>query len=730
MSYNSEKENQEKSDNQPTAESPVDEKSDVQAKEHISPDRLAKEIKNKAMAQILSEFFDGQQQIVLNYVDNRSGGIFFNDSVSIKGDVIGRDQSKQIKDSAVNYSIDEKAVHIPSGELKKLSTVYVAPSLYNQAKKILEDKHLLIIHGQSHWGKWSSAIHLLFILYNQKIFEINPDIKIDELLKFQPDNGIGYIIDTLIPESAEKLKANVIKELSNKLKKIGSHLIITIDSNVYLIKDEINDYVLVWNEIPNRTEILKKHLNYYLVTDDQICDGFDLIKTETVQQVLQNFLLPGEIDRLAELLSRVVRKELSLEEALARFEAHAQQQVEMWFKTHSSIEQRTFMLSLAVLNGASYDDVLYADQQLHALIKPISAEKELKIIDSIFENTSSSRVKEARAQIKKGYVDTEFGRSPVDLIAFDNPSFQPIVLRYAWQEYDRLRELLLNWLYDLGLSIKFSIRARAAAAVGAISKYNFIQVREKVLLPWANHDDDRVRTSAALLLGIPAWESEFAAQVLGLLHHWSTLRNNWKLCWTAAAAYGGLVGLRFPDSALRDLFNIACSGDLRLFGVVNYGIINLFRFGRMASDYYFKVIDTLFDWVINQKNKIIAVFGLFIFLQLSLEDKIETNVSKELIPTILWIAQQSEEYKDKVASLWQNALNYKATRIFALDALRQWLSIADNNEQTYQSIEQIIVCLAVQGTGREKERLYFYLNRWTNDSKNRSKSASKILTKL
>ena len=48
-----------------------------------------------------------------------------------------------------------------------------------------------------------------------------------------------------------------------------------------------------------------------------------------------------------------------------------------------------------------------------------------------------------------------------------------------------------------------------------------------------------------------------SAASAGLLHHWASLKQNPRHLWTAAAAYAGLAGLRFPQQTLDDLARIA-----------------------------------------------------------------------------------------------------------------------------------------------------------------------------
>ena len=708
---------------------PEDSESEAPARRPASEEELVREIKDRDVARIVAELLRGQQ-IASVYIDSRSGGVFFGGETRITGDVVGRGQVKRATVPISGTLAETAAGRVLSEDLAKVRVVYVAPSPYDQAQRILTEKRVLILWGQAHWGKWSTALHLLSELHTEEILEIKPDVDLEGLRSSELESKQGYVIDTLAPDSAEKLSAFVLNRLSRRLKERHSHLVVTVDSRVSLVKEALSAYLVVWSEVPDRVQLLEKHLAWYLTDTDMLARAREQSQAETVQQLLGTHLLPGDIDRLAELLAEVVRGKLELEEALARFEARARQQVEAWFDTHTDLEERTFMLSLAVLNGANYQAVVEANGRLQSLIKPPPAEDESPVPDSVFGSTRSQRVKEACAHLAQGYEEAEFGRSPAEIIVLDNPTFQPAVLQYAWYEYDRLRRPLLDWLRDLGFHPSFDVRARAAAAAGELSKYNFGYVRGEVLLPWANHQNSRARTAAALALGIPAWEGEFAPQVLGLLHHWSTLRNNWRLCWTAAAAYGGLVGLRFPDTALRDLHTIAHAEDLRLFGVLNRSVASLFEAGRLVPDYYLKVLDALVAWTGDPKAKIVTLTGLLIFLELALEAKVEAEPEGGTWPALLWLVREDEIYREQIITLWRRALNTKSARKFALEALHQWLLTVDDDARLYPFIKQVTATLATQGTEREKERLRFHLYRWASHSKEGSESAAKTLAAL
>lgn len=695
----------------------------------LSESDLVKLIGDTDTSRVITELLHGQR-IALLYVDARSE-VFFSSEAHITGDVVGRRQVKQSLRSPIGAYSEVVAGHVPGEDLDKIRSVYVKPSLFDRAYQILREKKVLILWGQAHWGKRSTALHLLLCLQVERVLEIRPDVALDEILSFEVGDRQGYLVDTLAPDSAQKLNPSVISRLCQRFREKDSYLVITIDSRVPLSKMALSNNLVVWGELPGSTQLLEAHLSWYLADQDKLAQALELSKTEKVQSLLNTHPLPREVDNLAKLLVDIVHNELELDEALSRFKSGALLQVEEWFENHTELEERTFMISLAVLSGTSYQSVSSADERLQSLVKPPSVEGKLPPDTRLVFVARSERIKGARAHLSQGYEETEFGQSPVEVIELDNPSFQPAVLNYVWNEYDRLREPLIDWLRDLVVQANSpDVRVRVAAAVGELSKYNFGYIKETILLPWANHQDPRVRASAAFALGIPVWEGEFAPQVLGLLHYWSTLRNNWRLNWTAAAAYGGLVGLRFPDIALRDLCSIAQIKDLRLFAVLNRSVTNLFYAGRAEPEYYFKVLDALIDWTNPPVDKIVALTGLLIFLNLSLEIKIEAVAEAEGWPALLWLSQEDTGYRERVVLLWRRALNTKSARKPALETLKRLVQITDGDVRLYFPLEQILRELAQQGTDREKGRLLYYLNCWAMSPKEQSASAGRLLQAL
>ena len=675
------------------------------------------------------------------FIDARSGGAYFAGDAKVDGDVVGHSQSKRTA-SATSIRAKEIAGRVLSADIKKVRSVYVQTSNYSDAQKILYDKHILILRGDSHRGKKTTAIHLLLSLSKiEKIWEIDPTLGEEDLKTFQVDTKQAYLIDTLTPNSAGKLNSFILNNLGQKLKEQSSYLIITVDINTQLSQeDKLGQYVIQWMELPPNKEILlKNHLAWYL--ENQKPDTIHpLTQQESVKAILNNrMLLPVEVDRLAKLLAKVVRNELSFEQALACFSGQVKQQVETWFDQRQDLSQRAFIIALAVLSGSKYQAVINASQSLQHLIEPPSEEEETSNPTPTFKKKRSERLNEVSAHLTQGFENTEFGRSPVELVELDNPAFQPAILACIWNEYDFYRDKLLEWLYKLGFhpESEFKVRIKAAAAVGELSKYAFKDVLDRIIRPWANCSKQSVQKLVPLALSVPIFEGDLASQVLKLLHNWSRLKNNPHLRRTAIIAYGSYIGIRFPDIALRDLFKIAQSGDPNLLSATAESVTILFEAGKLVPNNYFLVLKTLQDWTSQPKDPFPHQLGLLIFWILMREARVPGASNQGYWPTLLRLAaQQDSVYIDIIIQLLRRSLNQKQLneieafplRKRTLEELHNWLQLVDDDTRLYPILGSILFKLVVQGDELEKLRILKKLKEWK--SAGHPKAASKILSKI
>ncbi|MCP2728355.1 nSTAND3 domain-containing NTPase [Limnofasciculus baicalensis] len=714
---------------------------------------------------------------IFNITDNRSGGAYFADQVDVVGDVVGVNQTKWNTGSTKHNFLNYVAGQISNEQITKISSVYIQPDSYAQAQRILKEKHILILWGDSKFGKRTTAIHLLLsVLQTEEIFVIDPSLQ--DFSSFPSETNQRY----LASDRSGKLNSYTLNGLSQQLKKQDSYLIITVDSLMRLSQDDLSEYIVKFHHLPTSEALLEKHLEWYLKDQVQLNSNYDPIQEDSVRELLTHKLLPGDIDKLAQLLAKVTINELDLEQALASFDVHVQEKVESWFGEHQNLTQRVFIIALAVLNGGAYQNVLKASQDLESVINPPpEKDKEKEDIsksEPLFNTPRSQLVKAVGAKLVQSSEETEFGNSPVERIEFDNDKWQFAVLSYMWQEYDRLREPLLEWLYKLGFHDNWDVRVRVAYAVGELSKYAFSFVCEKVLLPWGKSDQQYVRALVARSLISPVSEGNLAPQVLGLLNYWRTLDNRY-LSWTAIYAYWA-YGKFFPDIALRKLLEIATfeeesednqkSEELSwlFFNTAALAVDTLFWAGQ-----YFAVLETLQVWTANpqtkngltlfskilgvgdndksqnnfdppkdaENKKLTRIFGLFVFVFFICESKTSTDSYQKELPTLLWLiieeTRRSKEdtnteqvalYEDIITCLIQRVLNEKDAREAMLDTIKNWLDLVEENRQLYPVVGMLIFRLFEQGNQRERGRILHKLEQWTSLGK--SIAASKILLKI
>ncbi len=649
-----------------------------------------------------------ERRIAINYIDNRNSGILFNAGVNIEGDVVGRDQAKKGSTYRPKTQPSNAVNQILANDLAKIKAVYVQVKKYPTAYKALSDQNVIILRGATHIGKFTAALHMLNILHEHVIFELDPASNF-KAINLSKSFNQGFVIDTYTPEKVEDLTLFNLNRLSSQLMENNAHLVITVDNRVNLLNnEELKKYLFTWNEFPDINNTLKNHIEWYARDPIVQQSAINYCSRNDVQSILHPSIMPTDVDRLAQMLVDVAFEKYELGFALESYRTRTGELVDKWFEDNSDLRDRTLLVSAAVYTGASYQIVANAERELLSLLPKDEQSKPITL--DPFGSTRSRRLQNVGASLKLGFEETEFGRNPVEIVELNNPAMQSAILKYLWKEKDSLREVLIRWLSSAAIDSPYEVRMRAAAAVGELSKQDFRFILDEIIIPWSKHFNFSVRTAAAFALGIPAWESEMAPLVLGLLHHWCTLKNNWRLSWTAVAAYGGLVGIRFPDAALRDMYQIAKTGDIRLIDVLLQSFSNLFYVGEAEPEYRKKIIDTLADWA-EHPNDVAGVAGLFIFLYLA--DTVHTKTDNDGDAYLVLLDLLDDEtLGPKIIEMWRKSFNLKITRSAARSIMYKWVKVVEQDVRVYDKFRILAEKIASSKDEREAGRFVSYIRQW------------------
>ena len=470
---------------------------------------------------------------------------------------------------------------ISAAEVEQLQRLYVEPILFSIALARFRQDGLLILCGPRQTGKRAAALRLLGQITDGDgsplpLYELNPDQKLVDLRPNDLPGGAGLLLESPTGEALAGINAFQLTGLRDQLQpgeNDNGLIIITEKLPAAFPRDQrgvVLDWSLTWPGDPAqaRATVLERHLIEFGRTEPDLTDALDaavagLLAEERLLTRLRENLGPGELVDLALLLLPVLQGKRSLDEALARFGVQVQREVADWFATGShDLEMKILMVAAAVFNGALVEEVEAAEKNLLGRVRPPTQKKEEE--PPAFEDPFGSRfsrrgrLEAIQAELRDTPIPgTHYGDTSARALVLRNEAWQSAVLYHIWEDVTPLRQPLLAWLSEYSVSSSPRMRERAAAAVGALARHSFPHIEASLLREWAKSPFEGYRRSAAQVLGITIWDESQGAATSRLLHHWATMTGNVRFQWTAATAYAGLAGLRYPQQALADLQRVA-----------------------------------------------------------------------------------------------------------------------------------------------------------------------------
>jgi hypothetical protein len=662
---------------------------------------------------------DKQDKLAIIYNIGSVGGNFIGDKTRINGDV----SSHILRDGSLKYSDSNFSIPIPEDKIRKISSVYTKPSQYSSGENIITQDRILFLFGGVSIGKYTSSIHLL-LNFTTKIYSLSP---ITDLGDFKFSENTGYIYECVDKEKLNQLSSGnqfLVSSICQSLKEKSSYLIITFSGQVQQGISEIRHLAVQWSDdVPSQQEILEKHLDYNLAGKEElIIRSKQLIQEQCIQNLLQQRLKLSNINELAIKMLNILSGELTPEEVIEKLSFSIDRKVEQWFNDHQDINQRLLMITIAVFNGCEHRIIQEQTGKLKSLFEELAGEKSLNKVnlDQLGTKLSDS-LKTVYAHIDKtGIKNTHYGNIAIDRVVFDEEEFQSSVLAHVWQVYREYTPTLKKWLRESGFNKSVDVRSSTAKAVSTLSKYSFGEIEEDIIRPWLNHESVDSQWLAGITISCLSG-NDLDLTAKKLVHSWSKSSSG-KLRYASIAAYSGELGSMYPDSALDDLLAIARK-DLTLIDEITFSIINIFNSGELLS-----VLNTLKTWALknNRKEKIDSYLGIFAFSKLissrlSLYDMQHNNP-----PTLLWLSNKNEIYKDLTTNLLEKSLESTVFQKYIFEGILSWFKSLDNNPESelFDTMGSIVYNLCVCGGKRTEGRFFRKFNSWIITKQ--SQSAEKI----
>jgi hypothetical protein len=316
------------------------------------------------------------------------------------------------------------------------------------------------------------------------------------------------------------------------------------------------------------------------------------------------------------------------------------------------------------------------------------------------------------------------GTDDGEVLRYRSPLLRQAVLVHAWRELDGMRPKILEWLRKLAAHSDVEVRARAATSAGILAAGDFQHALHRYLLPWASSKAAAERHSAALALGFVGALAPYRERVWSLLRQWAAevrFGNRPRLAATVAVAMGGSLGTADPARAVRLLHGLVEDGDWDLLEYVAVSALQLVEEGAAEP-----VVKAFLEWTEPKDDSPTVVKTLTMFVFALREATLDGVDDEAGWPALL--AGAARHY-DELPELWGRALGCDPVRDLALDALREWLRIADRDPGAYPIVLDVIAGITDRSE-TDLERLEHHLEVWAEDADDPSEAAARVYDAL
>ncbi|GAA3449744.1 hypothetical protein [Dactylosporangium matsuzakiense] len=593
-------------------------------------------------------------------------------------------QAEQINFYAGEPSVVPMHGAVPGTVLRRLEECYVEPPAARRLLAALSSSPVQCLVGPPSHGRTTTALAVAVRHLRERRLKVDGNVDI-----LAAEQGLGAVTKKTVPDGkaliltlppdASAPDVAWFGAIAETFRDRGSFMIVISTqepAGAAVLRDELT----VRYEPPPVTAVFRRHLRRLgdaeadrISTLPEVRDAVRGCATPRTAALLAVEVLDNRNNGLPD--SELLSGEPSDHLASARKELR---ESELW--------DRILLVASTVMADLSAGSVTREAFRLAELHKPNDVQADGPKVEWF---TGPERWP---SSIKLGDASAEGAGRTVRL---SHPRLSVPLLRAIWEDHVGERDVLLPWLYGLGLHPHKRVRVKAAQAVAQLACYDFDVVMREVLQVWAIDGQFRSRESCALALEAlaVAADGRFAKRVRGQVRGWAG-SNSVALRATAVAVYGTFLGAQDPDEALSRIREIAGSKVFRgngqwraaeqaeagLANIVLRAVIDVFNAGAQE-----KVIHALAGWadIPAWRWRRAAARGLRELARLD---------GAGPWPLLVELSVVQDSTYDAVLRLWRNALEAKHRDEASWEALRRWLKQAQDlrNNDSAGSLRAVV----------------------------------------
>ncbi|MCK8434318.1 hypothetical protein G3I77_15185 [Streptomyces sp. D2-8] len=435
---------------------------------------------------------------------------------------------------------------LDAGEADAILAPYVKPACFEQAVLALERDAVVVLVGPPGSGKRSGAVALVDALADESEYVVlSPGRSLDDLAsgKVAFEKGVGYVLLDRTGEDSSQTADFDWRRVRDTVREHDAHLVVT---TVHPVDGAVVESVrhVPWH-LPDLTAVLRVRLARAGCAED------------TVERAAA--LMPGGC-RIAEVAAAAGRIAGggAPEEVWQDYGSSAAQPVRAWFLQERTPQEWAEVTTLAFVNGAGYRDFETCQERLEGWVAPAFPEP----VTEEEQSAAARRAVDRRLSLSRNALvaveDRKNGALTRTALVFPHPQYRQWALEELWTKrstpyWNGVRD----WLTELvaaqpGLGLQLSV----AQGLALLARPAFDEVADNYLHPWAGGTAGPAgQSTATLVLQCMCLDESLAATALGLARGWARSYDP-ALRSTAAAAFSGALGVRFPTDAVTNLLRL------------------------------------------------------------------------------------------------------------------------------------------------------------------------------
>ncbi|MER6127584.1 hypothetical protein ABT173_34365 [Streptomyces sp. NPDC001795] len=442
-------------------------------------------------------------------------------------------------------------------EADALLASYVPPSCFDEAVHALQRDRVVVLVGPPGSGKRSGAVALLKeVADGMEYVMLSPDRSLEELAgrpTFAP--GVGYVLLDRTNEGPSETADFDWRRVRDKVCEQGAHLVVT---TVHEVEGERLESVrhVPWRA-PEPSDVIRLRLRKAGCDEVTVKEAVELLPAGcTITEVV------AAADRIAQGADAAgVWKE---------YGSGAARPVRDWFAAERSLQEIAEVTTLVFATGLGLRDFESCQQLLEPHLAPAfphpppAGPEAADIVDG----TAAPRraADRRRSLIRNDLAATQeqkLGSLTRTVLVFGAPQYRQWVLEELWVNHSMSYwNGVRDWLTALvGAEPDPYLQLSIASGLTLLARPAFDEVADCYLRPWAQGVAGmRGQGMATLVLCCMSLDEDLGATALTLARSWAQSGDR-GLRSTAARAFGGQLGVRFPTDAVKWLWHLTSRGD-------------------------------------------------------------------------------------------------------------------------------------------------------------------------